>query len=248
MNATLRAMRSLVFGLAVLVLGGCVEYRESLVLERDGSGTVVMAIGVKDALLRAAEVAESEMYDPASTLDTLRAQQGLQVIESRTETREGTRWLHLVLTFESLAALNGVDRVEQYRGLFGNFVLAENSAGQRVFTRTIRADLPEKVRESFLTSLLAPMFAKYPWSYEVRFPSRVVESNGEKSTGSADEAQLVRWRFSFGDLVAEPRVMRATFARTGLGPAGIAVGVALMVIGIVVVQVLQRHRKRAVAS
>ena len=241
-------MRSLVFGLAVLVLGGCVEYRESLVLERDGSGTVVMAIGVKEALLRAAEVAESEMYDPASTLDTLRAQQGLQVIESRTETREGTRWLHLVLTFESLAALNGVDRVEQYRGLFGNFVLAENSAGQRVFTRTIRADLPEKVRESFLTSLLAPMFAKYPWSYEVRFPSRVVESNGEKSTGSADEAQLVRWRFSFGDLVVEPRVMRATFARTGLGPAGIAVGVALMVIGIVVVQVLQRHRKRAVAS
>lgn len=248
MNATLRAMRSLVFGLAVLVLGGCVEYRESLVLERDGSGTVVMAIGVKEALLRAAEVAESEMYDPASTLDTLRAQQGLQVIESRTETREGTRWLHLVLTFESLAALNGVDRVEQYRGLFGNFVLAENSAGQRVFTRTIRAALPEKVRESFLTSLLAPMFAKYPWSYEVRFPSRVVESNGAKSTGPADEAQLVQWRFSFGDLVAEPRVMRATFARTGLGPAGIAVGVALMVIGIVVVQVLQRHRKRAVAS
>lgn len=241
-------MRSLVFGLAVLLLGGCVEYRESLVLERDGSGTAVMAIGVKEALLRAAEVAESEMYDPASTLDTLRAQQGLQVIESRTETREGTRWLHLVLTFESLAALNGVDRVEQYRGLFGNFVLAENSAGQRVFTRTIRADLPEKVRESFLTSLLAPMFEKYPWSYEVRFPSRVVESNGEKSTGSEDEAQLVQWRFSFGDLVAEPRVMRATFARTGLGPAGIAVGVALMVIGIVVVQVLQRHRKRAVAS
>ena len=241
-------MRSLVFGLAVLFLGGCVEYRESLVLERDGSGTVVMAIGVQEALLRAAEVAESGMYDPASALDSLRAQQGLQVIESRTETREGTRWLHLVLTFESPAALNGIDRIEQYRGLFGHFVLAENSAGQRVFTRTIRADLPEKIQESFLTSLLAPMLAKYPWRYEVRFPSRVVESNGGKSTGSADDAQLVQWGFNFGDLVAEPRVMRATFARTGLGPAGIAVGVTLMVIGIVVVQVLQRHRKRALAS
>ena len=241
-------MRALIFGLAVLVLGGCVEYRESLVLERDSSGTVVMAIGVKEALLRAAEVAESGMYDPASALDTLRAQQGLQVIENRTETRDGTRWLHLVLTFESLAALNGIGRIEQYRGLFGNFVLAENSAGQRVLTRTIQADLPEEVRESFLTSLLAPMFARYPWSYEVRFPSRVVDSNGEKSTGSADDAQLVQWRFNFGDLVAGPRVMRATFARTGLGPAGIAVGVGLMMIGIVVVQVLQRHRKRTLAS
>ena len=241
-------MRSLIFCLAVLVLGGCVEYRESLVLERDGSGTVVMAIGVEEALLRAAEVAETGMYDPASALDTLRARQGLQVVESRTETREGTRWLHLVLAYESLTALNGIDRVEQYRGLFGNFVLAENSAGQRVLTRTIRADLPEKVRESFLTSLLAPMFARYPWIYEVRFPSRVVESNGEKSTGSADDAQIVRWRFNFGDLVTEPRVMRATFARTGLGPAGIAVGVGLMVIGIVVVQVLQRRRRRAAAA
>ena len=241
-------MRSLIFGLAVLVLGGCVEYRESLVLERDGSGTVVMAIGVKEALLRAAEVAESEMYNPASALDMLRAQQGLRVIESRSETREGTRWLHLVLTFESLAALNGIDRIEQYRGLFGNFVLAENAASQRVLTRTIRADFPEEVRESFLTSLLAPMFARYPWSYEVRFPSRVVESNGESSAGSADHAQLVQWRFNFGDLVAEPQVMRTTFARTGLGPAGIAVGIVLMVIGIVVVQVLQRHRKRAEAA
>ena len=241
-------MRALIFGLAVLVLGGCVEYRESLVLERDGSGTVVMAIGVQETLLRAAEVAESGVYDPASALDTLRAQQGLQVIESRTESREGTRWLHLVLTFESTAALNGIDRIEQYRGLFGHFVLAENSAGQRVFTRTIRADLPEKVRESFLTSLLAPMFARDPWSYEVRFPSRVMKSNGETSTASENDAQLVQWRFNFGDLVTEPREMRATFARTGLGPAGIAVGVALMVIGIVVVQVLQRHRKRALAS
>ena len=241
-------MRTLIFGLAVLVLGGCVEYRESLVLERDASGTVVMAIGVKEALLRAAEVAEAGMYDPAAALDMLRTRQGLRVVESRSETREGTRWLHLVLTFESLAALNGIDRIEQFRGLFGNLVLAENSTGQRVLTRTVRADLPEKVRESFLTSILVPMFTRYPWSYEVRFPSRVVETNGEKSAGTLDDAHLVRWRFNFGDLVAEPRVMRTTFARTGLGPAGIAVGAVLMVVGIVVVQIFQRYRKRAPGS
>ena len=163
-------MRPLVLALTVLILGGCVEYRESLVLERDGSGTVVMAIGVKEALLRAAEVAETGMYDPASALGTLQGQHGLQVIESRTETRQGTRWLHLMLTFDSLDALNGIDRVEQYRGLFGKVVLTENSAGQQVLTRTIHANLPEKVGESFLPSLIAPMFAGYPWSYEVRFP------------------------------------------------------------------------------
>ena len=84
-------MRPFALALSVLILGGCVEYRESLVLERDGSGTVVMAIGVNETLLRAAEVAESELYDPASVLTALQAQQGLQVLESRTETREGTR-------------------------------------------------------------------------------------------------------------------------------------------------------------
>ena len=241
-------MRTLAVGLAVLILGGCVEYRESLVLERDDSGTVVMAIGVKEALLRAAEVAESGIYDPASALENLRTQQGLQVIESRTETQEGTRWLHLVLTFESLAALNRVDRIEQFRGLFGHFVLEEDAAGQQVLTRTVRADLPENLRESFLTSLLVPMLARYPWSYEVRFPSRVVETNGEKPAGATNDTHLVNWTFNFGDLATEPRVMRTTFARTGLGPAGIAVGVVLMVIGIVLVQVFQRFRKRAPAS
>ena len=241
-------MRPFVLTLSVLILGGCVEYRESLVLERNGSGTVVMAIGVKEALLRAAEVAESGTYDPASALSALRAQPGLQIVESRTETREGTRWLHLVLTFESLAALNGIDRIEQYRGLFGNVVLTENAAGQRVLTRTIHARLPEKIGKSFLPSLIAPVFARYPWSYEVRFPSRVVESNGEAATDPEGGEKVVRWRFNLGDLVSEPRVMRATFARTGVGPAGIGVGVALMAVGIAVAWVMQKRRNRAGAS
>ena len=240
-------MRPLLLALAVLILGGCVEYRESLVLERDESGTVVMAIGVSEALLRAAEVAESGLYDPASVLTALQAQQGLQVIESRTGTREGTRWLHLVLAFDSLAALNGIDRIEQYRGLFGAVALSENASGQRVLTRTIHARLPEKIGKSFLPSFIAPMFARYPWSYEVRFPAKVLESNGEPAGGEGD-AQLVRWRFNLGELVAEPRVMRATFARTGVGPAGIAVGAVLMVAGIVAVRILQRRRKRIEAS
>ena len=248
MRARLRGMRPLALAITVLILGGCVEYRESLVLERDGSGTVVMAIGVKDALLRATEVADAEMYDPVSAVTTLQGQQGLQIIESRTETREGTRWFHLALTFDSLDALNGIDRVEQYRGLFGKILLTENSAGQQVLTRTIHANLPEKVGESFLPSLIAPMFAGYPWSYEVRFPAKVLVANGETDPGADGDAKVVRWRFNLGDLVAEPRVMRATFARTGVGPAGIGVGVVLMVIGIVVVQIMQRRRKRAVPS
>ena len=243
MPARLRGMRRFVLTLVVLMLGGCIEYRESIVLERDESGTLVMAIGVKEALLRAAEVAEAERYDPASAVGALRARQGLQVIESRTEILDGTRWLHLTLTFESLAALNGIDLIEQYRGLFGNLALTENADGRQAFTRTIHVRLPEKVSESFLPSFIAPMFAGYPWSYEVRFPARVLESNGE-AAGAEGDAKVVRWRFNLGDLVAEPRVMRATFARTGLGPAGIAVGAALMLIGIVAVQMLQRHRRR----
>ena len=238
-------MRTFVLALTVLILGGCVEYRESLVLERDESGTVVMAIGVNEALLRAADIADPGRYDPESALAALEAQRGLQVIESRTETRDGTRWLHLVLTFDSLAALNAIDRIEQYRGLFGNVALTRDSAGQEVLTRTIDADLPEKVEKSFLPSLLAPMFARYPWSYEMRFPAKVVESNGETAAGPDGDPTVVHWKFGFGDLVSEAQVMRTTFARTGIGPAGIAVGVALMMIGVAGVQFVQRRRRRA---
>ena len=248
MRARLLDMRAFVLPLAVLILGGCVEYRESLVLERDESGTVVMAIGVNETLLRAAEVADYGRYDPESALTALGVHRGLQVIESRTETRDGTRWLHLVLTFDSLAALNAIDRLEQYRGLFGNVALTRDSAGRQVLTRTIDAALPEKVEKSFLPSLLAPMFARYPWSYETRFPARVVESNGETATGPDGDPMVVRWKFGFGDVVSEPQVMRTTFARTGIGPAGIAVGVALMVIGVVGVQFVQRRRRRAGTS
>ena len=241
-------MRSIVLAFAVLVLGGCVEYRESIVLERDESGTVVMSIGVKEALLRAAEVAESGAYDPASAIDTLRALPGLQVVESRAEARDGTRWLHLVLTFESLAALNGINRIEQYRALFGIVALSENDAGQRVLTRTVRAQLPEALGVSFLPSLIAPVIAGYPWTYEIRFPARVVESNGDTAAGHDGDARVVRWTFNLADLVSGPREMRATFARTGVGPAGIAVGAGLMVFGIAIAWILQRHRNRAAAS
>ena len=217
-------------------------------LERDESGTVVMAIGVKDALLRAAEVAESGLYDPAAALDALRALPGLQIIESRAETRDGTRWLHLVLAFESLKALNGINRIEQYRALFGTVALTENDAGQPVLTRTVQARLPEALGESFLPSLIAPVIAGYPWTYEMRFPARVVESNGDAATEPDGDARIVRWTFNLADLVSEPRVMHATFARTGVGPAGIAVGAALMVVGIAIARVLQRRRSRAGAA
>ena len=240
-------MRRFAIALTVLVLAGCVEYRESLVLERDGSGTVVMAIGVKEALVRAAAVAAGEGYEPASAIDALRAQQGLQVIETRTETVDGTRWQHLTLTFESLAALGGIDRIEQYRGLFGEMVLTESPSGHQVLTRTIRADMSQRLEESFLPSLVAPMLARYPWMYEVTFPSRVLESNGE-SVRRAGAAKVVRWRFSLADLVAEPRVMQATFARTGVGPVGIALGAALMLVGILVARVLQQRRNRAASA
>ena len=238
------SMRRFAIALAVLVLAGCVEYRESLVLERDGSGTVVMAIGVQEALVRAAAVAAGEGYEPASAIDALRAQQGLQVIESRTETVDGTRWQHLTLTFESLAALGGIDRIEQYRGLFGEMALTENSSGQPVLTRTVRANVNERLEESFLPSLVAPMLARYPWMYEVTFPSKVLESNGE-SMHRAGDTKVVRWTFSLADLVSEPRVMQATFARTGVGPIGIALGAALMLVGILVAHMLQKRRNRA---
>ena len=241
-------MRLFALALAFLVLGGCVEYRESIVLERDETGTVVMAIGVKETLLRAAEVAESGVYDPASALDALRALPGLQIIESRAETRDGTRWLHLVLAFESLEALNGINRIEQYRALFGSVALTVNDAGQPVLTRTVRARLPEALGESILPSLIAPVIAGYPWSYEMRFPARVVESNGDAAAGLDGDVRVVRWMFNLADLVSEPRVMHATFARTGVGPAGIAVGAALMVVGIAIAWMLQRHRNRAGAS
>ena len=248
MAARLPAMRLFALALAFLVLGGCVEYRESIVLERDQSGTVVMAIGVKEALLRAAEVAESGVYDPASALDALRALPGLQIIESRAETRDGTRWLHLVLAFESLDALNGINRIEQYRTMFGTVALTENGAGQQVLTRTVRARLPEAIGESFLPSLEWEGMEKLRDRYEVRLPARVVESNGDTDTGPDDDARVVRWTFNLADLVSEPRVMHATFARTGVGPAGIAVGAALMVVGIAIAGALQRRRNRARAS
>ena len=240
-------MRRFALALAVLVLAGCVEYRESLVLERDGSGTVVMAIGVKEALVRAAAVAEAEGYESAPAIDTLQARKGLQVIESRTETVGGTRWQHVTLTFESLAALSGIDRIGPYRGLFGEMALTENSSGQRVLTRTVRAHMNEELEASFLPSLVAPMLARYPWIYEVTFPARVVESNGE-AVHQAGATKVVRWKFSLADLVEEPRVMQATFARTGVGPAGIAVGAVLMLMGVFVARMLQQRRGRAAAA
>lgn len=75
-----------------------------------------------------------------------------------------------------------------------------------------------------------------------------MESNGDAATGPDGDERVVRWTFSLADLVSEPRVMHVTFSRTGVGPAGIAVSTALMVVGIAIARVLQRRRNRAGAS
>ncbi len=222
-------------------LGGCVEYRERIELGRDGSGSALLEIGVSENLARAAALAEANGFEPGRVRAALAGLAGIEVVETRVALEQGTRWLRIRLRFASLAALAGLDRAPGYQGLFGRVALAEGGERKLLYRRTVSLDAARFGATASL--LLGPLLARYPWRFEVAFPTRVAAATGPGAQ-LADGRRLVRWGLSLDEVIERPHTLEARYARPGPGLLGLAAAVALMVAVAAGVVLLRRSRRR----
>jgi hypothetical protein len=218
-----------VFGF--LLLGGCLESEQRLVVREDGSGTLRLASRLdlaraKAALAIARERAGTESepgegeddfadLDPDNVRKVYEGIEGVRLAETSLDRGEEILEQRLTFTFTSLGALalsgalGDMDVVLEPRQ-DGAWRLRRRLAANR-YARAYgpppseaRAAAQERVREASLAPFAEPL-KRLSLTYVIALPGRVLEVNG---AAVAPDAQLnpVTWSIRFDDLKKSERL------------------------------------------
>lgn len=224
------------------VLFGCLDYNETLNLASNGSGILVFKVGLNESLYDLGDSNTMDGFDENSIRKDFEGITGVKVIDSKSYSKDGSHWTEITLKFESLEDLSKVkDNVDQ-GDFIGQLSMQKDSDGNHHFTRTIALDDSEPDSNDFSSKMLESMMGKYSWTYQTKFPGKVISANTDQQNINSKD-NTVTWTFSFGSLMRGPQVMEATFAPAGNGNIWImAFGIILIVgIGLVIVRRMQKQ-------
>ncbi len=208
-------LKKFVAGLAALVLGGCLEYNDSIRMEPSGKGTFRMEVAVP---------AGSEMQlpdDSASDVfgtDSLKARfariRGVHA-DSLYDTVVGEkRLLVAVLRYDSLAALVEVGGNVSSENFVGNLAVSKDENGLHYYRRLDpykENSGPEDGFDAIAQAIMHSMMGTLFWSYTVQYPGKVLEANTASNLIDS-AAGKVTWRFPATDVMNTPLEMKARFA------------------------------------
>ena len=221
------------FILAVVVFGtsGCIDYREQISFNADGSGTVAGRLFVPSRTIRQLiDGADSTLYrttleklDPEEIADGIRGDGVTIRSAERTNTDSG-----IVLAIEY--AFADLEAFRRTRGNGRDVALSEVDEMYEITLMfsgdsngLIPSALPEERNDPSEPALeitvptvatLDSMLAGYRVSFDVNVPTQVVSAPGGRSRGNA---AVFSWSFERdGRTVLQPKTMRIIFRRDGL--------------------------------
>lgn len=228
-----------ILGAGVLIcLPGCLDYRESLKLKADGSGSIIVAYG---------ELEDFEGLDlgipsaaPKLTISEAQAKaegvKGVEFVRLRQFEENDTVYHGAEYRFEDLKNLRELFEKERYVSPsytpseeeisdqidFYEDMRFDSRGGRFIFYRKIdpiplqKAEELEDMNDLMAQSMASSMLAGYRLKFEVTFPGRVLKANSPR----IDHAERkVTWNFGLDQLQSrEGLVMRAEIEDLGNSP------------------------------
>ena len=186
-------------------LGGCINVDQTLVLEKDGSGTIDLTYGMSEESISQWQDVARNMLDgsnPGSSSSPVMPfdfsdedvrndfkeyeADGVALQSLRSETRDGWKYRRMVISFKSLA---GIARA----GFLANrnISLVKDPRGNYVFTQQVGrgGNLPPELAaftDTSADSLFSGMMQGFKAVIRVKTPGRILETNApEKSERQA---------------------------------------------------------------
>ncbi|RMF11918.1 MAG: LPXTG cell wall anchor domain-containing protein [Candidatus Dadabacteria bacterium] len=232
----IRRLRPLLLMLFVVAGGACIDYQETIQVNRDGSVEItVYATAVKAAMpmIRNRPELRQLMLLPAEP-DKARALLGsdVDVLWWQVEDGDGIRVVDAKVRIRSIDVINrnigrlvASDHFEVYRDDNGNWRLE-----RRIPAYPIDPALgPAR-------DWLSRQFADSNLEFTLRVPTRILDTNGERLDG-----QTVHWQTNLAKLRQQGFVMEATIEAPSQRPLLIAVGAAVL-LGLAGVVFVRRRR------
>lgn len=206
----------------LLVLGGCIEYQESLELYEDGTGQLSIMMGFDLSMM---EMFSSDDDDEDMDMDmgldfieNIPDMDGITVLLEESYEEDGWEWSKVVFSFDSLEHLRALNEIEieeeDGSDFLGHLTWERGDDGYYIFNRELPLfgdDSDEEMDEMTIDMMLS-FFGDVQFVYSVTFPRAVLETNTE--TESIDSStNTVTWTFSLPDMVTGNQVMWAKIAR-----------------------------------
>lgn len=208
-----RIIRAVALCGAMVVVAGCISYKQHTTFESDGSGRVIVDVWVdrfggaeeEDQAASAQTAPEiNEEIGPAfAGLEGVTVEENWVKIEGEEdEQREHTR---LVLTFDKVESLAG-------HGVFEKQELSfQKEDDEFAFTQTIRNE-PEKEPQEYSDEseeLARSLFEGYTFTYAVVMPGRVVDTNGTLG----EDGRTVTWEWPLYDFSNQEKIVMTATSR-----------------------------------
>jgi hypothetical protein len=194
-----RIIRAVAISGALVVVAGCISYKQHITFERDGSGRIVVDVWVdrfdtaeeedQAASAQTAPEINEELGPAFAYLEGVTVEENWVKIEGEGDERR--KHSRLALAFDKIERLAG-------RGVFEKQELSfEKEGNEFAFAQNIRNEPEEEPEEYSEESeeLARSLFEGYTFTYSVVMPGRVVDTNGTL----AEDGRTVTWEWPLYD-------------------------------------------------
>ncbi|HEY2343735.1 MAG TPA: hypothetical protein VGH90_11915 [Chthoniobacteraceae bacterium] len=196
---------SLLAACLALLLGGCLDYDEEMWLEGDLSGHAVLTFSIPDQPLITDEI--SKRINEDSIRQNLEKVPGVKMEKFESFHDSGKFGARISIRFDSVEKLSSFSVSPSDAAPVAPFgTITVRRENGHVFLERTLATLPEMkgkgaVAQKFLGVLLGSNFL----DYKLHLPGEPVTSNSGHVSASD---HLVEWKFTLGQALREPTVMR----------------------------------------
>ncbi len=202
----------------MLLLTGCMNYREHMMLNEDGSGELSVLFGMDtsamdmfpEAELDADESEDELDEEDGVVLDSIEETEGVRIIRSEQyRDEDGWEWEDFAVAFDSLEALKEAHTDADAERL-GTIEWYQESSGDWVFERALppMSGLDGEPMDDMMWQMMSGFFADAEFSYSVTFPGSIIEANAPEEDIDR-ETNTVTWRFAALSMQNPDEALRA---------------------------------------
>lgn len=185
----------ILFTLLALLANACLEYKEKLKINDDGSGEIKFAIGINISLFDGNKTSDDlKEFDESKIKEKYTGKKGIKCTGSRSYTEAGSKWIEITLEFDSLEDLVSASKDSSNLGMIGQINLKEDRNGNMVFEREISSSQKDSTN-----NILNAMFSNYKWIYELTVPGKIISTNASENDIDK-KTNTVKWYYNLASV------------------------------------------------
>lgn len=226
-------------------LTACIEYKEKLKLNDDGSGNITFAVGLSEELFKlGGDSSQVSDFKEDKIKKDWQNKKGIEFVGSKSYSKDGNKWIEISLKFESLEALQKASEDSTSKGMMGSISLTQNENGNWIFTRKIynSNSKNENAEDSVSSGMMKMMFQQFKWQYELTLPSKIISTNADEENVDT-ETNTIKWVFNLASL-SSSKTMTVTFEKQkSTSIVYVLIGALLLIILSVAALTLTKKKK-----